>query len=82
MYETVLDEFEARDLSLATLAELALIGNTAARYGGLATAPDDAAAGPITITVVRLPVPLPEGRLVDSTTPGNRDAPEIDLPET
>ena len=68
MYETVLDEFEARDLSLATLAELALIGNTAARYGGLAAAPDEPNAGPITITVVRLPVPPPEARLVDSTT--------------
>ena len=68
MYETVLDEFEARDLSLATLAELALIGNTAARYGGLATAPDDAAAGPITITVVRLPVPPPVAQIVGPPT--------------
>ena len=68
MYETVLDEFEARDLSLATLGELALIGNTAARYGGLAAPPDDAAAGPITITVVRLPVPPPVAQLGDPPT--------------
>lgn len=53
MYESVLDEFEARDLSLATLGELALIGNTAARYGGLAGAPEDAAVGPVTINLVR-----------------------------
>ena len=69
MYESVLDEFEARDLSLATLGELALIGNTAARYGGLAAAPDEPDAGPITITVVRRPVPLPEARLVAPLTP-------------
>lgn len=68
MYETVLDEFEARDLSLATLAELALIGNTAARYGGLAAAPDEPNAGPITITVVRLPVPPPVAQLGDPPT--------------
>ncbi len=68
MYETVLDEFEARDLSLATLGELALIGNTAARYGGLAAPPDDAAAGPITITVVRRPVSPPVAQLGDPPT--------------
>ena len=38
--------------------ELALIRNTAARYGGLATAPD-AAAGPVKVTIVRTQRPLP-----------------------
>ena len=68
MYETVLDEFETRDLSLATLGELALIGNTAARYGGLAAAPDEPNAGPITITVVRRAVSPPVAQLGDPPT--------------
>lgn len=62
MYDLVLDELEARNLSLATLGELALIGNTAARYGGLATGADEADAGPVTIRVVRVNAPLPVDR--------------------
>lgn len=58
MYDSVLDQIEARDLSTASLGELALIANTVARYGGLATAPDDAAGGPVTVRVVHVRAPL------------------------
>ena len=49
-YDRVLEELRARDLSLATLSELATIGNTAARYAGLN---DDDKSSITRIVVVR-----------------------------
>lgn len=55
MYELILDEIEARNLTDATLNELSMLGTTVARYGGLAS--DDEAPESVTIRIVRDPSP-------------------------
>ncbi|MCX5762537.1 MAG: hypothetical protein NTW72_13725 [Gemmatimonadetes bacterium] len=72
MYDHVLDQIESRDLSTATLGELALIANTVARYGGLATAHDEATKPrATTVRVVYTQEPLPIPRIASPPTPSD-----------
>jgi hypothetical protein len=60
-YERILREIESRDLTEASLGELALLANTTARYGlGLANALEDVRIGGFISGVIALPPERPE----------------------